>query len=108
MTRSDSPDAPVCLIDLAEVRAAHWTEEAVFLERQLWSRPKRLKATKPVRALRRARKACGLTAGEDDDRIAMVRRILLAASAPCFLRTEGNPRHLAACLAWIERGLAGV
>ena len=37
-----------------------------------------------------------------DTRLAMIRRGLLAATAPKFIRSEGHPRHLEACLKWLE------
>ena len=43
----------------------------------------------------------------DDDyqRLAMIRRALLAGTAPRYLKTEGHPKHLQACLDWLERAL---
>lgn len=104
MCRSDGPDDPVTLIDLAEVHAGHWVEDAVYLERQLWGRPERLE-TRPVKAVAAARRAAGLPVGENDARLAMIRRALLAATAPHFIRSEGHPSHLATCLDWLERAL---
>ena len=43
--------------------------------------------------------------GADDARLAMIRRVLLAATAPRFLKTEGHPRHLEACLGQLEKTL---
>ena len=56
MCRSDEHNAQVSLIDLAEVHAGHWVEDAVYLERQLWGHKSRLKASKPVHAMAAARK----------------------------------------------------
>jgi hypothetical protein len=36
----------------------------------------------------------------------MIRRALLAGTAPKFMRSEGHPRHLQACLNWLETALA--
>jgi Ser/Thr protein kinase RdoA (MazF antagonist) len=108
MSRVAMDHGPVSLIDLAEVHAGHWVEDAVYFERQLWARPERLKKHRPVRAIAAARKRLGLPVGEGDARLAMIRRLLLAASAPRFLRSEGHPRHLAACLRWLRTGLAEV
>ncbi len=108
MTRSPDPDAPVVLIDFAEVRAGSWIEDAIYLERQLWARPERMKPKKPLRALADARKALGLEVGESYPRLAMIRRALYAASAPYFIKSEGSPRHLEACLNRLEQSLAGL
>jgi hypothetical protein len=105
MSRVSLESGPVSLIDLAEVHPGHWVEDAVYLERQLWARPERLKVRKPVQAIARARKARGLPVDEDYPRLAMLRRALLAGTAPRFLKSEGDPRHLAACLEWLERAL---
>ncbi|MHC4427686.1 MAG: phosphotransferase family protein [Planctomycetota bacterium] len=105
MSRVGMDEGPVCLIDLAEVHAGHWVEDAVYLERQLWARPERLKAHKPVRAMAAARRARGLAADQSDAELAMIRRALLASTAPRFLKTEGDPRHLEACLRQLETAL---
>jgi hypothetical protein len=42
---------------------------------------------------------------EDHPRLADLRRILIAACAPAFLKTEGLPRYLDAALDHLERGL---
>ncbi len=106
MSRDGMESGCVSLIDLAEVHAGHWVEDAVYLERQLWARPERMKKHKPVKAIAQARKQLGLPVGKNDSRLAMIRRALLAATAPKFIRTEGNPKHLQACLTWLERALA--
>jgi hypothetical protein len=106
MSRSGMNLGPVCLIDLAEVHAGHWIEDAVYLERQLWARPERLKAHKPVREIAAARKRLGLSVDADYARLAMARRALLAATAPRFLKSEGHPAYLDACLGWLEIALS--
>ncbi len=106
MCRAAGSDAPVCLIDLAEVRSGHWIEDAVYLERQLWARPERLHGVKPVKALAEARKKLGLPVDPGDTRLAMIRRALLAGTALKYLRSEGHPDHLAACLSRLEAALA--
>ena len=98
MSRDSAQSGPVVLIDLAEVRPGHWTEDAVYLERQLWGRPDRLEATKPVRAMARARRRMGLVAEKAGHELADIRRILMAATAPAFLKSEGHPRYLAGAL----------
>lgn len=105
MSRTAMDEGPVCLIDLAEVHAGHWVEDAVYLERQLWARPERLKQHKPVREIARLRRDRGLRVDPGDSRLAMIRRGLLAATAPSFLKSEGHPKHLNACLEWLERSL---
>ncbi|MCH8824166.1 MAG: phosphotransferase [Planctomycetes bacterium] len=106
MSRVSIEQGPVSLIDLAEVRPGHWIEDAIYLERQLWANPSRLKAAKPVRAMARARKELGLQNGEMYPRLATIRRALLAGTALRFLKNEGHPRYLEACLNWLERSLA--
>lgn len=108
LCRREGSDAPVTLIDLAEVRPGHWIEDAVYLERLHWSRPQRMAKHKPVREIARARKARGLATGDEYPQLAAIRRALLAATAPRFLKTEGAPAHLAACLERLEQSLAEV
>ena len=103
MCRSDKDDAPVCLIDLAEIHAGHWVEDAIFLERQLWGHPSRLASSNPLKAMAYARKAIGLNVSEDYPELANIRRLLLAATAPAFMQSEGDPRYLAACLDQFQR-----
>jgi aminoglycoside phosphotransferase (APT) family kinase protein len=98
MSRESMESGPVCLIDLAEVRAGHWVEDAVYLERQLWARPERIKRHGPVKAIAAARRRRALPVDDDYPRLAAIRRALLAATAPSFLRSEGDPRYLEACL----------
>lgn len=106
MCRGTEPEAPVTLIDLAEVRPGHWIEDAVYLERLHWARPERLKAARPLKELAAARRELNLPVDDGYQRLAAVRRILLASTAPRFMRTEGHPAHLAACLQRIESGLS--
>ena len=105
MCRSDSPDADVSLIDLAEVHAGHWVEDAVYLERQLWGHKTRLKATKPVHAMAAARKRHGLAVEENYSDLVDVRRLMLAGTAPAFMQSEGAPRYLASCLLQLENAI---
>jgi Ser/Thr protein kinase RdoA (MazF antagonist) len=108
MSRDGLEKGPVALIDLAEVHAGSWIEDAVYLERQLWSRPERLKPHGPVKTLAAERRRLGLPVEKNYARLAMIRRLLLAATAPRFLRSEGHPAHLDACANWLDRGLAEV
>jgi hypothetical protein len=105
LSRDSVQSGDVVLIDLAEVRPGHWTEDAVYLERQLWSKPDRLNACRPVRAMASARRSMGLPVRDDAHELADVRRILMAATAPAFLSTEGNPRHLAGALKQLQAAL---
>ncbi len=98
MCRTDDPQADVSLIDLAEVHAGHWVEDAVYLERQLWGYKSRLKSSKPVHAMMAARKSLGMRVDENFNELVDIRRLLLAATAPAFMQSEGDPRYLAACL----------
>jgi hypothetical protein len=105
MSRVSMDAGPVCLIDLAEVHAGNWIEDAVYLERQLWARPQRLHPHKPVKALAAARKRLGLHVESEYPRLAMIRRGLLAATAPRFIKSEGHPAYLDACLERLEIAL---
>ena len=105
MSRESMESGPVCLIDLAEVRVGHWVEDAVYLERQLWARPQRLKGHGPVKAIAAARRRWQLPVEDDYSRLAMIRRALLAGTALGFLQSEGDPRYLGACLGWLERAV---
>jgi len=105
MSRESMESGPVCLIDLAEVRVGHWVEDAVYLERQLWARPQRLKGHGPVKAIAAARRRWQLPVEDDYPRLAMIRRALLAGTALGFLQSEGDPRYLGACLGWLERAV---
>ena len=98
MCRGHQADAEVSLIDLAEVHAGHWVEDAVYLERQLWGHTSRLKKTKPVHAMAECRRKHGLRVDENYQDLVDIRRMLLAATAPAFMQSEGDPRYLTACL----------
>ena len=106
MSRHGMDEGTVSLIDFAEIHSGHWVEDAVYLERQLWARPERLKVCRPVKAVADARRAAGLEVDPAYARLAMIRRGLLAATAPTFIKSEGHPKHLEACLEWLERALS--
>ncbi|MFK7961149.1 MAG: aminoglycoside phosphotransferase family protein [Phycisphaerales bacterium] len=108
MSRVAIDHGPVCLIDLAEVRAGSWIEDAIYLERMLWARPQRLAVCSPVTAIAEARRSRGLPVDDDAAILADIRRILLAVTAPAFLHTEGHPAHLAACLDQAEAAIERV
>lgn len=97
LSRDSAESGEVTLIDLAEVRPGHWLEDAVYLERRLWARPERLTKTQPVTALAEARKSRDLPTEDNYQQLADIRRALMAATAPAFMKTEGHPRYLAAC-----------
>lgn len=105
LSRQAMQSGPVTLIDLAEVRPGHWLEDAVFLERQLWAMPDRLVSSKPVKAMVAARRSLGLPVEQNWQELAMIRRALLAGTAPFFMRSEGHPRFFKACLRELERSL---
>lgn len=101
----DSPwGEPGCvLIDLANVQPGHWIEDAVYLERVYWGKTESLDGAKPVKLLAEARKQAGLDNGSDYNELAEIRRVLLAATAPAYLKTEGHPKYLAAALETLEQ-----
>lgn len=100
------PDAApqAVLLDFASVRAGHWIEDAVYLERQYWANPEVTGKIKPVSMIAKARRRAGLEA-DDYAQLASIRRILLAACVPAFLDREGHPSYLAAALAMLEKQL---
>lgn len=106
MTRGEArPPQEVCLIDFAEVRVGHWVEDAVYLERLHWVHPERIAGHQPVKAIAAARKGCGLDNGRDHQRLAAIRRLLMATTAPAFAKTEGSPIYLEVCLAKAEEAI---
>ncbi len=105
MCRNEKKLSPVALIDLAEVHAGHWIEDAVYLERQLWGHKTRLKATKPVNAMAAARRKNGLRVDDDYIKLVDIRRMLLGATAPAFMQSEGDPRYLSACLEQLQHAM---
>lgn len=92
------------LIDLALVAPGSWVEDALYTERLFWGRREQLCDIDPLTTLASTREAIGLP-GLDDEalELADVRRVLMAASAPAFLRTEGDPVYLKAALGVLER-----
>lgn len=96
------------LLDLAEVHPGHWVEDAVYLERLYWMRPDALKGVKPVSLIARARKKHNLDTSDDYQRLADIRRVLMASCAPAFLQSEGHPRYLEAALGVLEKTLPRV
>ena len=98
-------DGTVCLVDLGEIRPGHWLEDALYLERMYWAYPERLAAEQPLDCMRRARSDLGCDNGDRIEALANARRVLLAATTPAFLSTEGGRAHLDACLKIFEEGM---
>lgn len=105
---TDSPwgGAGHILFDFAQAHSGHWVEDAVYMERLYWARPKVLNGMKPVSMLAQARRALGLDTGDDYATLADTRRALMASTAPAFLDTEGHPAYMSAALEILERSLA--
>ncbi len=101
---SNGDNAGACvLIDLALVHPGCWIEDALYLERLYWARPELLHGVKLVQALSKFRRDTGLRPTDGASELANIRRVLMAATAPAFLATEGRPEHLAAALGLLER-----
>ena len=98
-------DGSVCLVDLGEIRPGHWLEDALYLERMYGAYPERLEAEDPLANMRAARTELGCDNGDRIEALANARRILLAATTPSFLSTEGGRAHLEACLRVFEQGM---
>lgn len=96
------------LLDFAEVHPGHWVEDAVYMERIFWARPKFLGGIKPVTLMAQARRELGLDVSDDYGLIANVRRVLMAATTPAFMEREGHPAHLSATLDVLRRVLPQV
>ena len=88
------------------MRPGHWIEDAIYLERLLWTHPDRLKRFKIVKSLATRRKELGLANGPDYQRLAAIRRTLLSATAPAFMKSEGSASHLSHCLDQLQRNMA--
>ncbi len=91
------------LIDLAMVAPGCWIEDALYMERLFWGRESQLCGIDPLTTLADTRKAIGLPSDNDELALADVRRVLMAASTPAFLRTENDPVYLKAALNTLER-----
>ncbi|MGA1708179.1 MAG: hypothetical protein ACO4CI_05770, partial [Phycisphaerales bacterium] len=68
-------------------------------------RPERVAGHPPVRTIAAARKARGLDNGPEHAAFAAIRRLLMAATAPAFARTDGSPAYFEACLARANESL---
>lgn len=93
------------LIDLGLVRAGHWAEDALYLERQFWGRMDRLQGIKPVTEVARARRQAGLPVDDDYARLLECKRLIASAAAPANLDHEGDVRYLKGSLEILERSL---
>lgn len=103
LTRDAPPNGPVVLIDFARVHRGHWVQDAVYFEHLFWARPKRLAGVRVCSAIAKGRKGYGLTVNEGWPKLASIRRALIAMSAPVTLMHDGDPAHLEASLAVLER-----
>ncbi|QDU32823.1 hypothetical protein KS4_08590 [Poriferisphaera corsica] len=90
------------LIDFAEVRVGHWTEDAVYFEHLYWAARDRLQGRKLCKMIAHARKLAGFTLDPHWPRFAQTKRNLLAMSTPAMLQHDGGFHHLQACLEVLE------
>lgn len=97
-SRSCPDDRCGVLIDLAMVRPGHWVEDALYIERLYWGREETLAGVDPLECLARQRRVLGLPVGDEDRVLADVRRVLMGATSPAFLRQENDPVYLSAAL----------
>lgn len=91
------------LIDMALVHAGHWSEDALYLERQHWGHEEFLFGVSPTEALAGHRRSLGLEVEAGYQRWCDLRRVLTAAAAPGLIGTEGNARYLAGALDTLSR-----
>ncbi len=108
MTRNPPPGGPALLFDFAEVRPGNWIEDAVYLEHLFWARRDLVGDYKITNGLAQQRRALELPVEDHWAELANVRRVLVAASAPAYLRQEGSPAHLNAALDVLESTLGQV
>ncbi|MBA4039821.1 MAG: hypothetical protein C0468_05805, partial [Planctomyces sp.] len=114
-------DGACVLIDFALAHAGHWVEDALYLERSLWSLPApshnqahaggpaldhrddRKPEQSPLSMMAALRRAQGLPCQDDYARLANTRRLLAASIAPAIVEREGNARYLARALSLIVK-----
>lgn len=106
MSRSNLPGDPAMLIDLAGVHAGHWIEDALYLERLYWPLGDYVRRFPPIDLVAEARRRYGLPVNNGICRLADIRRLYFAATAPAFLVSEGNPKYLNICVDLIEEKLS--
>ena len=92
----------VALIDLALIHSGHWSEDAVYLQRQYWGREEILEGLKPVGFVSKYRKQMGLEVEAGYGPLVRIRRALAAATAPAQLEVDSSAVYVAASLATLE------
>ncbi len=102
MSLQPPPNGPAILLDLAEVHAGYWVEDAVYFEHLYWARRDLLDGRKICKAIAAERRRHGLDGDNNWSRFAEVRRALLAMSTPAILTTAGDPLHVQAALEVLE------
>lgn len=102
MTRTAPPEGPALLFDFAEVKAGSWIEDAVYLEHLFWSRKDLVGDFKITSTIAKQRRALGLPIEDNWPDLTNIRRLLIAASVPAYMRHEGNPAQLDAALGILE------
>ncbi|QQE10856.1 phosphotransferase [Planctomycetota bacterium] len=98
-------DHAAVLIDFAEVRVGHWTEDAVYFEHLYWAARDRLQGRKLCKMIAQARKNAGFTLDPNWPLYAQTKRNLLAMSTPAMLQHDGDIHHLNACLEVLEANI---
>lgn len=93
----------VALIDLALICSGHWSEDAIYLQRQFWGREELLGGLKPVSCLAKCRKKLGLEVDDGHGALVRIRRALAAATAPAQLEVDSSPAYVGASLGVLER-----
>ncbi len=92
----------VALIDLALIHSGHWSEDAVYLQRQFWGREEILAGLKPVSFVAKCRKRMGLEVDAGYGPLVRVRRSLAAGTAPAQLEVDSSSAYIAASLGILE------
>ena len=102
LTRREPPQGPALLIDLAQVHAGHWIEDALYFEHLYWPHRDHLNGRKLCSMIARQRRNLGLTVEDDWARLASVRRALLAMSTPAALSQQPEYQLIPAALEVLE------
>ncbi|MFG0285697.1 MAG: aminoglycoside phosphotransferase family protein [Phycisphaerales bacterium JB039] len=92
----------VALIDLALIHSGHWSEDAIYLQRQYWGREELLAGLKPVGFVSKYRREMGLEVESGYGPLVRIRRALAAATAPAQLEVDSSTVYVAAALATLE------
>jgi len=100
----NTPDGArsVALIDLALICSGHWSEDAIYLQRQFWGREEILGGLKPVSYLAKCRKKLGLAVDKGYGPLVRTRRALAAATAPAQLEVDSSSAYVGAALGVLE------